>query len=128
MVIGAVYCPKNKVREITNNILDLKNKYGIGKYCELKWTKVSKSKEEFFNPPNLFETIFKKAVVFFKKAVVFLKISVVLKISTLFLKNTTLILELPFTFMMPFPIFTPCFGTETYQHNYELLNNKDYGT
>lgn len=49
MVIGAVYCPKNKVREITNNILDLKNKYGIGKYCELKWTKVSKSKEEFFN-------------------------------------------------------------------------------
>ena len=43
MVIGAVYCPKKKVKEITNYILELKKKYGINKFCELKWTKVSKS-------------------------------------------------------------------------------------
>jgi len=49
MVIGAVYCPKNKVRQITNYILELKKKYDISKFCELKWTKVSKSKEDFYN-------------------------------------------------------------------------------
>lgn len=49
MVIGAVYCPKKKVKEITNYILELKKKYGINKFCELKWTKVSKSKENFYD-------------------------------------------------------------------------------
>ena len=49
MVIGAVYCPKKKIKEITNYILELKKKYGINKFCELKWTKVSKSKENFYD-------------------------------------------------------------------------------
>ncbi len=48
MVIGAIYCPKNKVKEITKYILDLKEKHKIKKFCELKWTKVSKSKEAFY--------------------------------------------------------------------------------
>ena len=49
MVIGAIYCPKNKTKEITKYIWELKEKHNIKKYCELKWTKISKSKEEFYN-------------------------------------------------------------------------------
>lgn len=48
MLIGAIYCPKNKVREITNHIMELKEKHGIKRHCELKWTKISKSKESFY--------------------------------------------------------------------------------
>ncbi len=49
MVIGAIYCPRNKVKEITKYILELKKNNNIKKFCELKWTKVSKSKEAFYN-------------------------------------------------------------------------------
>ena len=49
MVIGAIYCPKNKVKEITEYICNLKEKYKVKKHCELKWTKISKSKEELYD-------------------------------------------------------------------------------
>lgn len=48
MVLGAIYCPKEKVQEITKYIKKLKEKYGIGSKSEIKWTKVSNNKKEFY--------------------------------------------------------------------------------
>lgn len=48
MVISCLRCPKDKVKEISDNILALKNKYGIWKYAEIKWSKVSDNKENFY--------------------------------------------------------------------------------
>lgn len=48
MVIGGLSCPKDKVNDINKRIFDIKRKYGIHKYAEIKWTKVSKSKYEYF--------------------------------------------------------------------------------
>jgi len=48
MVVACVKCPKIKVDEITSTIRELKNKHNIWKYAEIKWTKVSKSKIDFY--------------------------------------------------------------------------------
>ena len=48
MVFGCVRCPQEKVRELSEQIRKLKQKHFIYKFAEIKWTKVSKSKEEFF--------------------------------------------------------------------------------
>lgn len=48
MIISCLRCPKEKVKEISNDILNLKRKHGIWKYGEIKWTKVSKSKQDFY--------------------------------------------------------------------------------
>jgi len=67
MVIGGVICPKKYRKDIYKDIKNLKIKHGISKYAEIKWTKVSFSKEDFylklidyfFNNPNLgFRAIF----------------------------------------------------------------------
>ena len=42
MVLGGIWCPKYKVKEINNRIRSIKNKYGITH--EMKWVKVSKAK------------------------------------------------------------------------------------
>lgn len=62
MVLGGVYCPKDKVKSITREITKIKRKYNLSKYSELKWTKISNSKidmyneiiEYFFNCPDLY--------------------------------------------------------------------------
>jgi hypothetical protein len=48
MIIGSIYCPKAKVQEISQYIKKLKNKYKIGDKSEIKWTKVSNNKIEFY--------------------------------------------------------------------------------
>ena len=48
MVIGGIWCPVNKRKEITNDIFKIKEKHCIPKYAEIKWVKVSKSKEAYF--------------------------------------------------------------------------------
>ena len=48
MIISCVRCPKEKVKEISENILALKKQYGIWRYAEIKWTKVSRSKKDFY--------------------------------------------------------------------------------
>lgn len=61
MVVACIRCPQNKVKSISNDIIALKKKHKIWKYAEIKWTKVSKSKidfylellEYFFNNPHL---------------------------------------------------------------------------
>lgn len=41
MVLGAVWCPRNKTRQISVRIRELKQKHGLGPFFEVKWTKVS---------------------------------------------------------------------------------------
>lgn len=44
MVLGAVKCPKKYKKQIVNDIRRIKEKFGINRFCEVKWTKVSNCK------------------------------------------------------------------------------------
>lgn len=46
MVIGAVWCPQEKLSEINNYIKEIKKKNEISPTTEMKWTKISPSKTE----------------------------------------------------------------------------------
>lgn len=48
MTLGAVWCPKDKVKEISDWIKEVKVKHGLGPHTELKWTKVSIAKIEMY--------------------------------------------------------------------------------
>ena len=48
MVIGAVWCPQNKLREINQRIKEIKARNGISPSTELKWTKVSPAKVQAY--------------------------------------------------------------------------------
>jgi hypothetical protein len=48
MVLGSVWCPLNKVREITTRVAELKLRHGLTAHFEMKWTKVSPSKAQFY--------------------------------------------------------------------------------
>ena len=68
MVIACIRCPESKVKEITNYILALKKKHHIWKYAEIKWTKVSKSKLDFYL--ELLEYFFNNRFLLFRAIVV----------------------------------------------------------
>lgn len=48
MVLGAISCPLDKVKEVSQDIKSLKNDFGLSTNFEIKWTKVSPSKIEFY--------------------------------------------------------------------------------
>ncbi|MGE5339892.1 MAG: DUF3800 domain-containing protein [Candidatus Omnitrophota bacterium] len=48
MVLGGIWCPKEKVKEISNNLRQLKSHYGFKSNFEVKWTKVSPSEIHFY--------------------------------------------------------------------------------
>ena len=48
MLIGAIYCPKIKVREINNYIKKLKENYNLSNNIELKWNKIDKKTENLY--------------------------------------------------------------------------------
>ena len=48
MVLGAMYCPYERKKKIYDDIRAIKEKYGLSSYFEIKWTKVSESKIEFY--------------------------------------------------------------------------------
>ena len=48
MVLGAVWCPLDKAREIAVRIREIKTKHGLPPGFEIKWTKVSPAKVEFY--------------------------------------------------------------------------------
>jgi len=48
MVLGAVWCPLDKKVEIFNRIKEIKQKYGLSSVFEIKWTKVSPAKAQFY--------------------------------------------------------------------------------
>ncbi len=49
MVLGAVWCPKAKRLEIAERIREIKQKHGLERDFEIKWTKVSPSKLAFYH-------------------------------------------------------------------------------
>ncbi|MBG22745.1 MAG: hypothetical protein CMF22_04710 [Idiomarinaceae bacterium] len=48
MVLGAVWCPKDKRLEIAERLREIKQKHGFARGFEIKWTKVSPSKVGFY--------------------------------------------------------------------------------
>ena len=48
MVLGAVWCPQEKSREISVRIREIKNRHGLKTDFEIKWTKVSPAKKQFY--------------------------------------------------------------------------------
>ena len=48
MLIGAVYCPKYKVKKINEYIEHLKENYNISNRIELKWNKIDKKTEKLY--------------------------------------------------------------------------------
>lgn len=48
MVIGGISCPKDKAEYINKAIRNIKEKNGVYKFAEIKWTKVSESKYKMY--------------------------------------------------------------------------------
>lgn len=48
MVLGAVWCNKNKAREINQRIMSIKERNGFNRFEELKWTKIAKSNYQMY--------------------------------------------------------------------------------
>ena len=48
MVIGSIKCPKSKTFFINHEIKNIKKKYGVFEFAEIKWTKVSNSKIDMY--------------------------------------------------------------------------------
>jgi hypothetical protein len=48
MVLGAVWCPLSKTRDIAENIRKIKERFGLSRQFEIKWTKVSPGKVDFY--------------------------------------------------------------------------------
>lgn len=48
MLIGGLLCPKEKVKEVSQEIKEIKLKHGMKSDFEIKWTKVSPAKIDFY--------------------------------------------------------------------------------
>lgn len=48
MVFGAIWCPKNKRREIFDRICEIKTEFGFSPTFEVKWHKISRAQEELY--------------------------------------------------------------------------------
>ncbi len=48
MVLGALWCPDNITKKIGRDIREIKEKHSLSPNFEIKWTKVSESKVEFY--------------------------------------------------------------------------------
>lgn len=48
MILGAVWCPLEKAREVSIRVREIKEKHGLGCGFESKWTKVSEGKADFY--------------------------------------------------------------------------------
>jgi transcription termination factor NusB len=61
MVLGAIWCPRERVRALSESMRAIKQRHGLQHGFEIKWTKVSPAKvdfyreviEFFFNEPDL---------------------------------------------------------------------------
>ncbi len=48
MVLGAISCSSEKAKEVNSRIKEIKEKHGLSRHYEIKWTKVNKVKIDFF--------------------------------------------------------------------------------
>lgn len=68
MVIGSIRAPRTQVRAIANDIKNIKEAHGLSKYAEIKWTKVSPSKINFYT--DLINYFFKNPYLNFRAIVI----------------------------------------------------------
>jgi hypothetical protein len=68
MVLGAIWCPLEKTREIAKDIRQIKIKHGLSVKFEIKWTKVSPAKKEFYL--ELMDYFFNNADLHFRALIV----------------------------------------------------------
>jgi len=68
MVLGAMWCPKIKRKEIFTRIREIKENHGLPKNFEIKWNKVSSSKINFYK--NLIDYFFDDDDIYFRALVV----------------------------------------------------------
>ena len=48
MSLGAVWCPKSKIREVNKRLVEIKQKHGIKRDAEVKWTKISPCNKDLY--------------------------------------------------------------------------------
>jgi len=48
MVLGAIWCPLEKCREVSVRLREIKKKHGLPSDFEVKWTKISPAKSQFY--------------------------------------------------------------------------------
>ena len=68
MVLGAVWCPQTKVKEINNRIRQIKERNGVNPNAEIKWTKVAPVKENLYS--DIVDYFFDDADLHFRSVVV----------------------------------------------------------
>ena len=68
MVLGAMWCPKEKKEEIFTRIREIKVEHGLAKDFEIKWNKVSISKVDFYQ--NLIDYFFDDDDIYFRVLVI----------------------------------------------------------
>ncbi len=67
-VLGAVWCPLEKSREIAVRLREIKQKNGMSPQFEVKWTKVSPSKQSFYL--DLVDNFFDDDDLFFRALII----------------------------------------------------------
>lgn len=68
MVLGATWCPEAKALEMCNHIRDIKQQCGLNRFFEIKWTKVSPARLDFYL--MLIDYFFEEADLHFRALVV----------------------------------------------------------
>lgn len=68
MVIGAIWCDQDYVKQVNHDIREMKEKYGIPSNAELKWTKVGPKKKEIYE--ELVDYFFDNANLYFRCIVI----------------------------------------------------------
>lgn len=68
MVLGAIWCPLEKVREISVRIREIKKGNGLSENLEIKWTKISPAKSLFYR--NVIDYFFDDDDLYFRCLVV----------------------------------------------------------
>lgn len=68
MLLGAIWCPKDKTRKVSERIREIKQEHGLKKNFEIKWTKVSPSQQAFYKA--LVDFFFDSKDVFFRCVVI----------------------------------------------------------
>jgi len=48
MVLGAIWCPTSKIKEINKRVIEIKAKYGLKHLSEMKWTKISSNHYQLY--------------------------------------------------------------------------------
>ncbi len=68
MVIGAVYCKKNEYKTFVDRIFEIKKRYNISRFREIKWTKISPAQLNYYR--DIVEFFFKNEGLFFRALVI----------------------------------------------------------